>query len=62
MAESLCKALGPSTKKENKKKRRKWLKGEEGGEITMEGVNLAKIPCKHICKYLNVSPCTTITC
>jgi hypothetical protein len=30
---------------------------EERGR-TMEGVNLTKIYCKHICKYHNVCPCT----
>jgi hypothetical protein len=31
-----------------------------GRERTMMGVNLTD--CKHICKYHNVSPCTTIIC
>jgi hypothetical protein len=26
----------------------------------IEGVNLTKVYYKHICKYHNVSPCTTI--
>jgi hypothetical protein len=26
------------------------------------GVNLTKIYCKHMCKYHNVSPCTTVIC
>jgi hypothetical protein len=29
--------------------------GEEERERTMEGVNLTKIYCKHICKYHSVS-------
>jgi hypothetical protein len=33
------------------------LRREEGKtRRTMEGVNLIKIYCKHICKYHNVSP------
>jgi hypothetical protein len=27
---------------------------------TMEGVNLFKIHCKHMCNYHNASPCKTI--
>jgi methylphosphotriester-DNA--protein-cysteine methyltransferase len=39
------------------------LRREEGGRgRMMEGVNLTKIYCKHICKYHNVSPCTAIIC
>jgi hypothetical protein len=37
-------------------------RGKEGRGQTMEGVNLSYIYCKHICKYHNVSPCTTIKC
>jgi hypothetical protein len=36
--------------------------GESGRGRTMEGVNLTKIYCKHIYKYHNVSPPTTIIC
>jgi methylphosphotriester-DNA--protein-cysteine methyltransferase len=35
---------------------------EERRGRTMEGVNPTKIYCKHICKYCNVSPFTTIIC
>jgi hypothetical protein len=38
---------------------RRW---EEGLGKTMEGMNLIKIYCKHICKSHNVSPCTIIIC
>jgi hypothetical protein len=39
------------------------LRRAEGGRRRMmEGVNLTTIYCKHICKYCNVSPCTTIIC
>jgi hypothetical protein len=31
-------------------------RGDEEGGRKMEGVNLTKIYCKHICKYHNVSP------
>jgi hypothetical protein len=37
-------------------------RGEKGDERMMEGVNLIKTYCKHICKCHNVSPCTTIIC
>jgi hypothetical protein len=30
---------------------------EEERRKKMEGVNLIKIHCKHLCKYHNVSPC-----
>jgi hypothetical protein len=33
-----------------------------GRERRMEGVNLTMIYYKHICKYHNVFPCTTIIC
>jgi hypothetical protein len=36
-------------------------RGEWERKRTTEGVNL-KIYCKHICKYHNISPCTTIIC
>jgi hypothetical protein len=38
------------------------LRREEGRGRTMEGVNLTEIYCKHICKYHNVTPGTTILC
>jgi hypothetical protein len=31
-------------------------RGEKGRGRMMEGVNLTKIHCKHICKYHNISP------
>jgi hypothetical protein len=48
----------PSASKK-KEGRGKW--GEEG-EWWKEEVNLTKIYCKHVCKYHNVLPCTTIIC
>jgi hypothetical protein len=37
--------------------------GREGGKgRMMEWVNISKIYCKHICKYHNVFPCTTMLC
>jgi hypothetical protein len=37
-------------------------KEERGKGRTMEEVNPTKIYFKYICKYHNVSPCTTIIC
>jgi hypothetical protein len=36
------------------------LRRGKGDWRTMVGVNLTNIYCKHICKYHNVSPCTTV--
>jgi hypothetical protein len=37
-------------------------RGKRGRGRMMERVNLIKIYCKHICRYHNVSLCTTIIC
>jgi hypothetical protein len=41
---------------ENRRMKTCWNCSKRGGsrERTMEGVNLSKIYCKHICKYHNV--------
>jgi hypothetical protein len=38
------------------------LRAVRGRGRKMEGVNLTKIYCKHICKYHDISPCTNVIC
>jgi hypothetical protein len=38
-----------------------WKRGGERGRM-MEGINLTKIYCKHICNYYSVSSCKNIVC